>query len=921
VKARRKGRPRRAGTVEARVRDWLPWEVGRAIRALARIAATLLTFTVASWAGWSWTGLSSASGPAIARAVAADAVRVANAPAAPAHFRVGAKRAPSSPPKRAPSSPPLTAAGSGGGGVESGSSASAISSDGDPLVSNGLGSPMCRTGPGEADLSRVSQRNCRTSGFEAAPAPTGNYAFDVHVNTGIAKWNNDAAAMFLNLIQLAWTVLVAAVHGVIVMIEWCYTIDLLNSAAMSGVAAGLREMQTAFTQPWLAAVLAVASVLALYQGLIRRRVAETVGQALLMLAMMVGGLWVIVDPTGTVGSLAQWANEAGFGALGAVAGGTPEHPDRTLADTMGDVFGGAIGRPWCFMEFGNVEWCSDPARLDPRLRAAGLAVAVRERAQVGCPPNASPFTACARPGSEQARALSHSVDELRVARTNGELFLALPANQAMRNSINDPGSLFNVLCGGSETPCKGPTAAQAEFRTEHGTAWRFMGLVFIWAGVLGMLLLLGFIAMHLFGAAIASLLYLLLAPVAVLAPALGDGGRTAFREWATRLLGAVMSKLIYSLLLGVVLLMERILALDLTALGWFTQWLLISTMWWGVFCQRQYVLGLARGEHGPRRESQPLTRRVGNALETPRAALRGLGTARRKLSKPAPSVASRRGREEAARERARLGADEQVGRALESEERDAAARVQAAPEIQERLSAQRTQLQRVRRAREQALESGNTRRAVELGHRAQRIEGEIGHSQQGLSAARQVVSDGERARRKTGDVYTREQVRERDRFLDAQAALPADARARASRAEERRDYAALAGLVGYGRDEYDTLAPRAQRAARLEVDRELALRKELNATARELAAGGGASMLGRRERRKMNEEFDRTLEARMRDGGHDMPFSRVETGFDAWRRDRRADRGSGRARESNVTRDAREVAARRKRQLGTGSER
>ncbi len=80
-----------------------------------------------------------------------------------------------------------------------------------------------------------------------------------------------------------------------------------------------------------------------------------------------------------------------------------------------------------------------------------------------------------------------------------------------------------------------------------------MGLVFIWAGVLGMLLLLGFIAMHLLGAAIASLLYLLLAPAAVLAPALGDGGRAAFRGWATRLLGAVMAKLIYSFVLGVIL--------------------------------------------------------------------------------------------------------------------------------------------------------------------------------------------------------------------------------------------------------------------------------------------------------------------------------------------------------------------------------
>ncbi len=776
---------------------------------------------------------------------------------------------------------------------------------------------MCRAGSGEADLSRASESNCRSSGFEAAPEPTGNYAFDVHINTGITKWSNDFAAMVQNLLQLAWTALVAAVHGVIVMIEWCYTIDLLDSSAMSGVARGLRAAQSAFTQPWLAVVLAVASVLALYHGLVRRQVAETVGQALLMLAMTAAGLWVIMDPTGTVGSLGQWANQAGLAALGAVAGGSPAHPSRTLADSMREVFSAGISGPWCYLEFGNVGWCSDPSRLDTRLRASSLAVAALEQAPVGCRLNGGPPATCTQPDAKQARSLSQSVKELRDARTNGELFLALPANQAMRNSINDPRSLFNVLCGGSEVPCKGPTAAQAEFRTEHGTQWRFMGLVFIWIGVLGLLLLLGFIAMHLLGAAIASLLYLLLAPAAVLAPALGDGGRAAFRGWATRLLGALMSKLIYSFLLGVVLLMEQILMVDLTVLGWFTQWLLMSIMWWGVFCRRHQVLGLAQGVHGQQGPPRSLARRVSGALETPRSVLRSAGVVKRTLAKPASTVDGRRKRAEAASERARADSKEQVDRTLEREHRDAVAQLHAAPEIQGRLSAKRAQLERVRGEHGEALASGDTRRVVELEHRGQRIEGEIGRTQQGLNAAREVTSDGERARRTSGRLYTRGQAEERERFLDAQAALPASARTLGSRAGERRDYAALAGLAGYGREEYEHLDPRRKRAARLEVDRELALRKELNATATDPGVDSASSSLARRERHKVNKQFDRALQERMREGGHGMPASRVEpSGLDSWRREGRNDQGSVGAKESSVMRDAREVAARRKRQLG-----
>ncbi len=794
--------------------------------------------------------------------------------------------------RRAPSNPPLASgAAEAGAGAEEAASASAMSSAGDPLISNGLGSPLCRPGAGEAGLSQASESNCRSSGFEAAPAPTGNYAFDVHINTGVTKVSNDAAAWVQNLLQLGWTVLVACVHGMVVMLEWCYTIDLLDSSAMSGVARGLRETQATFTQPWLVVVLAVASVLALYHGLVRRRVAETVGQALLMLAMMAGGLWVIMNPAGTVGALGEWANDAGLGALGAAAGGTPAHPDRTLANSMGTVFNGAVGRPWCFMEFGNVSWCVDPARLDSRLHAAGLAVASHEH-------------------GESAR-------QMREARTNGGLFLALPANQAMRNSINERGSLFNVLCGGSEMPCTGPTAAQAEFRTEHGTLWRFMGLVFIWAGALGMLLLLGFIAMHLLGAAISSLLYLLLAPAAVLAPALGDGGRMAFRAWATRLLGAVMSKLIYSFVLGVALLMEQILTVDLTALGWFTQWLLTSVMWWGAFTRRHQVLSFAHGGHAQQHEPRSLARRVGGALETPKAALRGAGIAKTLFSKPDPSVESRQKRADAARERAKADAEEQVGRTLELEHREASTRLRAAPEIREQLSGKRSQLERVRGEHGRALSSGDTRRALELANRAQRIEGEIHSSQQDLNGARQLVGDGEQVRRAGGGVFTPQQADGRARFLDAQAALPAGAQAHGSRAGERRDYAALAGLAGFGREEYERLDPRGRRAARAEVDKELAARRELNAAA-DIAGGGSAAPLGRRDRRQLDSAFDSALSQRLRAGGHSMPASRAErSAMDLWRREGRSDRGSS---ESRVMRDAHAVAARRKRQLGWDTE-
>jgi hypothetical protein len=190
---------------------------------------------------------------------------------------------------------------------------------------------------------------------------------------------------------------------------------------------------------------------------------------------------------------------------------------------------------------------------------------------------------------------------LESAQTNGQLFLALPANEVQRNSTKTPKTLLNALCGGKESAdsCSGPTAAQAEFRSERGTDGRLMGLVAIWLGALGMLLLFGFVALRLVVAAAATLLYLLLAPAAVLAPALGERGRVLFRNWGLRLLSAAMSKLTYAFLLGVLLSINRLL-LTVPSLGWWAQWCLISAFWWTAFAKRHEVrVLLSGGLHAP----------------------------------------------------------------------------------------------------------------------------------------------------------------------------------------------------------------------------------------------------------------------------------------------------------------------------------
>lgn len=493
-------------------------------------------------------------------------------------------------PPRAPTGPPLVS-GTGASSalvVGSDASGSAPSSGGDPLVENGLGSPLC--GVDARELSAQGRRNCDTSGFEAAGAPTGDYALDVHIDTGalgftVATLEQDY------VIAPVWMGLVWVIHALVVALEWGFTLDLLSGSTMAAIERVLRGTQSSFTTPLLGLALAIAAVAVAYNGLVRRRVAATLGQAALTLAMMAGGLWVILEPAGTVGALGHSMDDVSAGTLATLVNGSPAHPQRTLADGMGGLFGGVVGDPWCYLEFGAVRWCDEPALLDRRLRAVGLRLAAAIQSH-GCADQA----ACEALEGEQPGALLQSAKLLEAARTNGELFLALPANEAARNSINDSASLLRALCGSSDaTACRGPTATQAEFRTQSGTSSRIGGLLLIVLGAFGMLLVFGYIALQLLCSELLGLLYLLLAPAAVLAPALGDGGRAAFRVWAGRLVGALVSKLLFSFLLGVVLLLTRSL-LGLDTLGWWTRWLLASALWWGAFLQRRRLVGLVQGE-------------------------------------------------------------------------------------------------------------------------------------------------------------------------------------------------------------------------------------------------------------------------------------------------------------------------------------
>jgi hypothetical protein len=756
------------------------------------------------------------------------------------------------PAARSPTEPPLLHPGASAvpGGDEP-QAGGAPGTEADPLVSNGLGSPLCSGPPGGSALSPASRRNCETSGFVAAAAPTGNFGIDVHIDTGLLGLSS---AQLLTIVQNLlvtpmWMALVWAVHALVVMLEWCFTIDLLEGDTLrGGVASGLHEMQATVTMPWLATVLAVAAVLCAYQGLIRRRVAESLAQALMALAMMAGGLWVTVDPAGTVGALGDWANRASLGTLAVTARGSPGDPGGALAASMGLVFATAIEVPWCYLEFGDVDWCRNPSRLDPQLRAAALALARSELDGTGCG-SAPALAGCSDASGTNTNAVEHSARLLRAAQTNGAIFLALPPNGPERNAINDPRSLLRAICRSeTATDCHGSAAAPAEFRTNHGTWPRVGGLLLITAGILGMLMLMCFLALRLLGAAIFSLVYLMLAPAAALAPALGETGRAVFRKWAAQLFAAVVSKLLFAFLLGVVLAILGILE-HLQALGWWTRWLLMSAFWWGLFARRHQVVQFASGAGGDERASgvrRPVLRRVNETLDARARMQQRVRSARERSRRPPPELAREpvytprglptRGAAvdtpgapsashgatvvDATQGGVAAGAAA-AGARTAARPGDGSSHPAATPNVRAERSAEGADAARqslVADQRARALAAGNPRRAARLTAREHRIEAEA-RSEAG--GDRRPVRGG----RDRADAEARHA-----RFLDVQARLAAGGDGGHGGSREGKkgapSYAALAGIAGYGHREYRQLDAAGKRAARDLIDRELAARRE-----------------------------------------------------------------------------------------------
>ncbi|HET6507391.1 MAG TPA: hypothetical protein VFG42_11440 [Baekduia sp.] len=406
----------------------------------------------------------------------------------------------------------------------------------------------------------------------AEPHPLSSYGIDVRVGFSIT----DPGKSFLAALQMlgagVWMALLYVVKGVLLLLEWSFSLDLTNEAMPQVRTSLARLHDQAFGDWWLLLAISLTGLWGIHRGLVQRRTTETLAGLAATVALIVGGLVLISRPDDTVGWMARATNDAGMTVLAAGTGGSARSPRDALASSMGEVFDTTVRRPWCALEFGSVDYCDK--RMGDRAHPTNAEVWLQYPAQ----------------GWQRGRL--HTL----LDKKQGDHFNFDPVhNTKTLLGIDDDRKLPDDV----ETLVH-RDPPRASLQDAGGTFPRLALLAIVLVGLSGAVALYSYLGVRLALAAGLGLVLLLIAPPMLLAPALGDGGRATFLAWLKRLLAATIAKFIYAVFLTVVLAAGRVFGS--LEFGWFGTWLLQAAFWWGVFVKRHDLINFVAGgvphQHG-----------------------------------------------------------------------------------------------------------------------------------------------------------------------------------------------------------------------------------------------------------------------------------------------------------------------------------
>ena len=674
----------------------------------------------------------------------------------------------------------------------------------DPLSGLGIRNPICDQTAQIRD--RQTRFACEASGAPEGDYPASDYGFDIFISTGITHPVGDITYGFATVLNGIWLGLIFVLRLIFSLLGLAFGLNPFGDGqTMAQVSAALGRLYDRVTDPWLSTAVVCAGVWFSYKGLLRREAPAAMAGTLAAVAMLVVGLWVIHQPRASVGRLAGLADRAALTVLSAPQSGSLARPDGTYAEAMSGTWSRLVEVPFAGLDFSDVSWALGPPPAE----------AVEKADEKFCEDDGAlaVLALFAHYGSAQAKEACAALARRRYGRPRRVIDLYLrsspgsPARQALWDYFN------------GEERYKAKVAAQGG----DGVLTRLSMLALFALGLLGAMLLLGWLALRLFTQAAVAFVLLLAAPLALFFPLLGDAGRRAFRTWGLTLFGATVAKVIYAAFLSVVLLGIAILGDSGPSPA--TGFLLSAAFAWAVFLKRAEIVGwLSIGEpdrqahHGvaPTLAALTIARRLSrSATGTGGGALKGgwrRGAEWRRARRAERGEATRATAEDSLRGRARALADSRHAEARRTVEGFEAR--YGRPRRGEARGPRQGALAGGKAGGREGSKEGPSRTASGRSQEKPAAPGPSAAERTRYEAARELLGRAERNRRRGGARWSE---RDLDRFAAEDAEL----------LRGSRDPAEHAHRIGIGRAEFEALPDpeREQAAERIEKQRARDLRR------------------------------------------------------------------------------------------------
>jgi len=448
-------------------------------------------------------------------------------------------------------------------------------------------SPLCDVKSNGMKLKAQGQAasNCRWSGSIAQPHPTANYGIDQHVEGSLTDTDSVVASLLGGICQLVWAGLLYAIRGVLLLIELAFSNDLVN-AAMGSLKNGLARLNGVFgTDSWQLAAISILGLWGIWTGLVRRKTIQTVGGLAAAVGLMIAVQVVMLRPEATVGHVAKLSSQGALEALSGASTGTVGQPADSFGKATQQLFDTLVVHPWCALQFTSVEGCLrlQSAKGQPKLSIADV--------WLSYPAN-----------SEERNILYKHLDgkpfDMKIlkdeCRTTGisKWLVDIAADDSVMAKWNQFATWGCSKLVGNKSERKIALkydGTDATIQGNNGVFTRVALLGMIAFGLIGAICVLLWIGIRLLLAGVFSLVLILFAPIVFLMAAFGEAGRRGVIAWGQKLLGLLVAKFIFAVLLAVVVVVVTVL--NSLKMSWFPLWMLFIAFWWGLLLKRDELLG------------------------------------------------------------------------------------------------------------------------------------------------------------------------------------------------------------------------------------------------------------------------------------------------------------------------------------------